>query len=103
MTIREGELTSDARQRSRLASDAMGGVWFVDTDFLHGWFFFKPQQFALVCNQVREAGHKGWGISLTVEPVQDDVWSVGKPLSIMSASIRFDSSPTNRNVRKSEP
>jgi transposase len=40
---------------------------------------------------------------VTVEPVQDDVWSVGKPLSIMSASIRFDSSPTNRNVRKSEP
>jgi hypothetical protein len=104
LTIVQGEFQTEEHQKANFARDAIGGLWFVeDEDFVHGWFFFKPNNYAAVWDQVREGGYEGCAIDLGVQPVQDDdVWK-GNPLSIVTASFRFDRRPTVKSADQQTP
>jgi hypothetical protein len=94
LSIVQGVFPADEHQKANFAKEAIGGLWFIEEqDFLHGWFFFKPDNYAAVWDQVREGRYVDSLITLGVEPVQDDdVWK-GNPLSIVTADLRFDRRP----------
>lgn len=90
-----GTLEPDEHLKYVLQDDAIGGLWFVDDqdiDFVHGWLFFSLNNYGAIWDQVRQGGYVDCTISLGVKPVRDDVWS-GNPLSIVSASFKFDRKP----------
>ena len=106
ISMSEGPLEAEQRQRSRLSEQALGGIFAgeVDTDnYLHGWFVLS-ENFSLIWDQVRDGNYSDCAIDLDVEPVEFDgkdkwIWKNNeKPLSIEHVYFRF-----TRKTHISEP
>jgi hypothetical protein len=90
LSIMPGAVSVDDAQRNKFKSDAIGGFWFIqEQGFVHGWFYFKRENFGFVWDQVRTGEYFRCTISLGVDPIQDDDRWRDNPLSIVSASIDF--------------
>ena len=71
LTIFQGELDAENRQRHQLSQQAIGGIWWIPEEaFVHGWFHLKADDFAAVWDQVRIGGYEACGISLGISPVE---------------------------------
>jgi hypothetical protein len=91
--IARGDLGADKRQQGSLTNDAIGGLYFIEEqNFVHGWLYFKSNNYSALWDQVRNGGYVGCVIGLGVQPVQGKVWKSNK-LSIISASVSFDRKP----------
>ena len=68
---------------------------FEDENHLHGWFYFKQNNYTAVWDQVvRQGGYEDCVISLGLRPIGDDhIWR-DNPLSVVTADFRFDRKPT---------
>jgi hypothetical protein len=92
LSILRGEIDSDRRLEFRLLEDAIGGIYFiVDQNFVHGWFHLRPKNYTALWDQVLDGRYEDCALFLGVEPVEDDI--CGNPLSIVSASLRFQRKP----------
>jgi len=63
-----------------------------DSNLVHGWFYFNPDNYAVLWDQVRFGDYFENLISLGVETGEDDVWT-GNPLSIVNATFSFNRKP----------
>src|SRR5215831_14650971 len=88
--IVRGEFPPEEHQKANFATDAFGGLWYLqDQNMIHGWFFFNPSNFDAIWNQVTIGGYSNCQLSLGVAPEEFERWKEN-PLSIVSASFRFD-------------
>ena len=95
ISILRGLLRSDERRKCKLSKMAIGGFWLVaghDSNLVHGWFYFNPENYAVLWDQVRFGDYVENLISLGVETGEDDVWT-GNPLSIVNATFSFNRKP----------
>lgn len=80
--IFHGELQANQDLKSDLVAEAMGGIWFIEEqNFVHGWLYFKSNNFTALWDQVRDGGYIGCKIHLGVEPVQDGIRMGNPPIN----------------------
>jgi hypothetical protein len=103
ISIMQGELSGENREKAKLSKGTIGGIWWLsDHNLVHGWFYLPDEGYAALWEQIKGGDYVDCHLNLGT--ASDSVKYTGidfawkdNPISLDSAEVSFNRKAIKQN------